>query len=47
VLVLAGRGYDFTIEGQVTDAAQCLERSNVVGGIVYSECGGAPRQLAN
>ncbi len=47
VLVLSGRGYDFTIEGNVTDAAQCLERTNVVGGIVYSECGGAPKQLAN
>lgn len=47
VLVLAGKGYDFTIEGQVTDVAQCLERTNVVGGIVYSECGGAPKQSAN
>jgi hypothetical protein len=46
-LVLAGKGYDFTIEGQVTDAAQCLERTNVVGGIVYSECRGAPTPLAN
>jgi hypothetical protein len=47
VLVLSGRGYDFTIDGNVTDTAQCLERTNVVGGIVYSECGGAPKHLAN
>jgi hypothetical protein len=46
-LVLAGKGYDFTIEGQVTDAAQCLERSNVVGGIVYSECGASPARMTN
>jgi hypothetical protein len=46
-LVLAGKGYDFTIEGQATDAAQCLERTNVVGGIVYSECRNRPTQMAN
>jgi hypothetical protein len=44
-LVFAGKGYDFTIDGEVTDAAQCLERSNVVGGLVYSECRTPP--LAN
>lgn len=37
-LVLAGRGYDFTIAGKVTDTAQCLERTDVLGGAVYSEC---------
>jgi hypothetical protein len=46
-LVLAGKGYDFTIEGPVTDAAQCLERTNVIGGIVYSECGASPSRLTN
>jgi hypothetical protein len=46
-LVLAGRGYDFTIEGQVTDLAQCLERTDVVGGSVYSECRALPARLAN
>jgi hypothetical protein len=46
-LVLAGKGYDFTIEGQVTDAAQCLERTNAVGGTVYSECRNAPTRMAN
>jgi hypothetical protein len=38
VLVLAGRGYDFTIAGKVTDTDQCLERSDVLGGAVYSQC---------
>ena len=38
VLVLAGQGYDFTVSGKITDIAQCLERTNVVGGDVYSEC---------
>jgi hypothetical protein len=47
VLVLAGKGYDFTIDGQVTDTAQCLERTNVTGGMVYSECRTPPPQLAN
>ena len=47
VLVLAGKGYDFTVEGNVTDAAQCLERTNVVGGLVYSECRMPPHQSAN
>ena len=37
-LAIAGRGYDFTVAGQMTDTAQCIERSNVVGGTVYSEC---------
>ena len=46
-LVFAGKGYDFTIDGEVTDAAQCLERSNVVGGMVYSECRTLPSRLAN
>jgi len=46
-LVLAGKGYDFTINGQVTDAAQCVERTNVIGGTVYSECRTLASQLAN
>jgi hypothetical protein len=47
VLVLAGKGYDFTIDGRVTDTAQCLERSDVIGGMVYSECRTLPPHLAN
>jgi hypothetical protein len=46
-LVLAGKGYDFTIDGQITDTAQCVERTNVVGGTVYSECRTLASQLAN
>jgi hypothetical protein len=38
VLVLAGRGYDFTVAGKVTDTDQCLERTDVLGGAVYSQC---------
>jgi hypothetical protein len=37
-LAIDGHGYDFTVAGQMTDTAQCLERTNVVGGTVYSEC---------
>jgi hypothetical protein len=46
-LVVAGKGYDFTVDGQVTDTAQCLERTDVIGGAVYSECRTLPSQLAN
>ena len=38
VLVLAGRGYDFTVAGEITDVSQCLERTDVIGGDVYSVC---------
>jgi hypothetical protein len=38
VLVLAGRGYDFTVAGKITDTDQCLERTDVLGGAVYSQC---------
>jgi hypothetical protein len=37
-LVIKGLGYDFTVTGRVTDRAQCLERSETVGGTIYSEC---------
>jgi hypothetical protein len=46
-LVVAGKGYDFTVDGQVTDTAQCLERTDVIGGAVYSECRTLRSQLAN
>jgi hypothetical protein len=46
-LVVAGKGYDFTVGGQVTDTAQCLERTDVLGGAVYSECRTLPAQLEN
>lgn len=37
-LSFKGEGYDFTVAGPVTDPAQCLERTNALGGAVYSEC---------
>jgi hypothetical protein len=37
-LVLGDRGYDFTVAGNVTDVAQCLERTDAANGEFYSEC---------
>ena len=37
-LVLKGVGYDFTVEGKVTDLAHCLERTDALNAPVYSEC---------
>ena len=42
-LVVAGQGYDFAVTGQITDTAECLERTEVVGGSVYSECRTLPQ----
>lgn len=39
-LVIKGQGYDFSVAGPLTDPAQCLERTNALGGMVYSECPG-------
>lgn len=38
VLVLKGQGYDFTVGGNVTELAQCLERTDAANGAFYSEC---------
>jgi hypothetical protein len=38
VLVLRGQGYDFTVGGNVTELAQCLERTEAANGAFYSEC---------
>jgi len=38
VLVLKGIGYDFTIDGPVTDHAHCLERTDALNAPIYSEC---------
>jgi hypothetical protein len=38
VLVLKDQPYDFTVEGKITDAAQCLERTDAMNGSFYSEC---------
>jgi hypothetical protein len=37
-LVIAGQGFDFTVAGNIVDTAECLERTEVVGGSLYSEC---------
>jgi hypothetical protein len=37
-LVLKGVGYDFTVDGEVTDLAHCLERTDALNAPVYSEC---------
>jgi hypothetical protein len=37
-LVLQGSAYDFSVAGPITDAAQCLERTDAVNMPVYSEC---------
>jgi hypothetical protein len=37
-LMLKGQAYDFTIPGPIIDSAQCLERTDALGGMVYSEC---------
>jgi hypothetical protein len=38
VLVLGKQGYDFTVAGKVTDASQCLERTDAANGAFYSDC---------
>jgi hypothetical protein len=38
VLVLKDQGYDFSVAGNVTDVAQCLERTDAANGEFYSEC---------
>ena len=38
VLVLKEQPYDFTVAGEITDAAQCLERTDAQNGSFYSEC---------
>jgi len=37
-LVLKGQAYDFTVAGTPTDPVHCLERVDVVNGLVYSPC---------
>jgi hypothetical protein len=38
VLVLRNQGYDFTVAGELSDPAQCLERTEAANGIFYSDC---------
>ncbi len=37
-LVLKGVAYDFTLDGPLTDAAHCLERTDALDLPVYTEC---------
>jgi len=35
---LRNQSYDFSIAGQITDRAHCLERVDALNGTIYSEC---------
>ena len=37
-LILKGQAYDFSVEGPIIQAAQCLERTESLNGAVYTEC---------
>ncbi len=37
-LVLNGSAYDFSVDGPITDTAQCLERTDALNAPVYTEC---------
>lgn len=37
-LIIKGQAYDFTVDGPVTQTAQCLERTEAVNGTFYTEC---------
>jgi hypothetical protein len=37
-LVLNGLAYDFTIDGPITDRAQCIESVAALNGPVYTDC---------
>lgn len=37
-LVIKGQGFDFTVDGAVTDPRQCVERVDAVNGAFYSPC---------
>ncbi len=37
-LVLKKDAYDFTVDGPISNSAHCLERTDALGGAVYSEC---------
>lgn len=37
-LILKGQAYDFTIDGPITEPAQCLERVEAANGNFYHEC---------
>jgi hypothetical protein len=37
-LVVNGLAYDFSVDGRVSEPAQCLERTEAANGTFYSEC---------
>jgi hypothetical protein len=37
-LVFKNGSYDFSVDGVITDRAQCLERTDALNTAVYSEC---------
>jgi hypothetical protein len=37
-LLMKNVGYDFTLDGPMTDAAHCLERTDAMNAPIYSEC---------
>jgi len=37
-LVVKGQAYDFAVAGEITETAQCLERTEAANGTFYSEC---------
>jgi hypothetical protein len=41
-LALKWQAFDFNVGGEITDTAQCLERTEAVGSAVYSECRKTP-----
>ncbi len=43
-LVIKKEAYDFTVDGPITEGPHCLERTDALGGAVYSEC---PKPQAN
>jgi hypothetical protein len=46
VLMFKNQAYDFSVAGTVSDTAQCLERSDLQDGAVYSECRELPASAA-
>jgi len=46
VLMFKNQAYDFSVAGTISDTAQCLERSDLQDGSVYSECRELPASAA-
>jgi hypothetical protein len=37
-LVIRGQGFDFSVDGSITDPQQCVERVDAANGVFYSPC---------